>query len=148
MSGCNYWTSVSNFYIVQRLDMNMNPVKLVGFIPDYIKTELKEVKEIQRCRGSIIIQKFAEDLNKGSLELTKDDLASAAIGKYSGYLAHVIKRRDKSLIHDVKELILTVDESDINTVFMVKYHVLVLFAWLAEISRRQEASFCSIHHWS
>ena len=31
--------------------MNMNPVKVVGFIPDYIKTDLKEAKEIQGYRG-------------------------------------------------------------------------------------------------
>ena len=73
----------------------MNPVKLVGFMPDNIKTELKEAKEIQGCRGSIIIQKFAEDLDKGCREFTKDNLASASICNYSGYLAHVIKRRDK-----------------------------------------------------
>ena len=134
MCGSNYWTSVNNFCIVQRLHMNMNPLKLVGFIPDNIKTELKEAKEIQGWRGSIIIQKFAEDMNKGSLELTKDGLASAVIDNYSGYLAHVIKRRDKldfcwkqSLFHDVKELVLTVDKSESNTVSMAKYHVLVIF---------------------
>ena len=67
--------------------MNMTPVKLVGFILDNIKTEPKEAKEIQGCRWSIIIQKFVEDLDKGSREFTKDDLASASICNYSGYLA-------------------------------------------------------------
>ena len=63
----NYWTNVNNFCIAQRLYMNMNPVKVVGFIPDNIKTDLKESKEIKGCkgcRGSIIIQELAEELGK------------------------------------------------------------------------------------
>ena len=48
----NYWTNVNNFCIAQRLYMNMNTVKVVGFIPDNVKTDLKESKEIQGCRGS------------------------------------------------------------------------------------------------
>ena len=47
-------------------------------------------------------------------------------------MAHVIKRCDKlgfcckqSLVYDAKELVMTVDESDINRVSMAKYHALV-----------------------
>ena len=61
----------------------MNPVKLVGFIPDNIKTELKEAKEILGCNDSIVIQELEEDHGKESLEFTKDDLASASIGNYT-----------------------------------------------------------------
>ena len=50
--------------------MDVNAVKVVGLLPENIKTELKEVKEIQGCRDSIIMQELAEDLDKGSRELT------------------------------------------------------------------------------
>ena len=86
MNVSNYWTNINNFSIAQRLYMNMNPDKL--------KTDLKESKEIKGCRGSIIIQELVEDLGKKSRELTKDNLASAAVGYYSGYLTRVIKRPD------------------------------------------------------
>ena len=70
MCGINYLTNVNNFCSAQRLHMNMNPVKVVGFIPDNIKTELKEAKEIQGCRDSIIIQVMAEYHRKESREFT------------------------------------------------------------------------------
>ena len=64
MCGINYLTNVNNFCVAKRLHMNVNPVKFVVFLPDNIKTELKEAKEIQGCRDSIKIQELAEDLDK------------------------------------------------------------------------------------
>ena len=46
MCGINYLTNINNLCFAHRLAMNMNPVKDVGFIPDNIKAELKEAKEI------------------------------------------------------------------------------------------------------
>ncbi|XP_050707930.1 uncharacterized protein LOC126993117 [Eriocheir sinensis] len=91
MCGANYWTSVQNFMVSNRLAQRLHLLKLVGFFPGDVQADLDRAKAEEKEDDELILAQLARELADDQPDPPTDELLLAAVGNYAGYLARKVQ---------------------------------------------------------
>lgn len=91
MCGANYWTSVQNFMVSNRLAQRLHLLKLVGFFPGDVQADLDRAKAEEKEDDEVILAQLARELADDQPDPPTDELLLAAVGNYAGYLARKVQ---------------------------------------------------------
>ena len=90
MCGANYWTSVQNFMVTNRLAQRLHLIKLVGFFAEDVQADLDRAKTEEKEEDDVILAELARELADEQPGPPTDELLLAAVGNYAGYLARKV----------------------------------------------------------
>ncbi|XP_050704607.1 uncharacterized protein LOC126990095 [Eriocheir sinensis] len=92
MCGANYWTSVQNFMVSNRLAQRLHLLKLVGFFPGDVQADLDRAKAEEKEDDEVILAQLARELADDQPDPPTDELLLAnSVGNYAGYLARKVQ---------------------------------------------------------
>ncbi|XP_050724360.1 uncharacterized protein LOC127002437 [Eriocheir sinensis] len=77
MCGANYWTSVQNFMVSNRLAQRLHLLKLVGFFPGDVQADLDRAKAEEKEHDEVILAQLARELADDQPDPPTDELLAA-----------------------------------------------------------------------